>query len=265
MSITVARVIRNTGYLYVRMGITMFISLYTTRIILQALGASDFGVFNIVGGTIAMLGFLNISMASATQRFMSYTEGSGNYEKKTVIFNVSILLHFIVAIVAGIALIINGYIFFNGILNIPMERAHAAQIVYGGLVASTMFTVMTVPYDAVLNSRENMRYYAFVGILESVLKLFVAFACVYASHDRLIVYGVLMACIPFITLSIMLLYCHKHYAECTLSIQHYFDRDTMKEMASFFGWNLLNTMIVIISIQGQSELNTFSLINHPLK
>lgn len=80
-----------------------------------------------------------------------------------------------------------------------MERAHAAQIVYGGLVASTMFTVMTVPYDAVLNSRENMRYYAFVGILESVLKLFVAFACVYASHDRLIVYGVLMACIPFIT------------------------------------------------------------------
>ena len=103
---------------------------------------------------------------------MSYTEGSGNYEKKTVIFNVSILLHFIVAIVAGIALIINGYIFFNGILNIPMERAHAAQIVYGGLVASTMFTVMTVPYDAVLNSRENMRYYAFVGILESVLKLY---------------------------------------------------------------------------------------------
>lgn len=196
MSTTVARVIRNTGYLYVRMGITMFISLYTTRIILQALGASDFGVFNIVGGTIAMLGFLNISMASATQRFMSYTEGSGNYEKKTVIFNVSILLHFIVAIVAGIALIINGYIFFNGILNIPMERAHAAQIVY----------------------------------------------------------GVLMACIPFITLSIMLLYCHKHYAECTLSIQHYFDRDTMKEMASFFGWNLLNTMIVIISIQGQSVL-----------
>lgn len=86
MSTTVARVIRNTGYLYVRMGITMFISLYTTRIILQALGASDFGVFNIVGGTIAMLGFLNISMASATQRFMSYTEGSGNYEKKTVIF-----------------------------------------------------------------------------------------------------------------------------------------------------------------------------------
>lgn len=254
MSTTVARVIRNTGYLYVRMGITMFISLYTTRIILQALGASDFGVFNIVGCTIAMLGFLNISMASATQRFMSYTEGSGNYEKKTVIFNVSILLHFIVAIVAGIALIINGYIFFNGILNIPMERAHAAQIVYGGLVASTMFTVMTVPYDAVLNSRENMRYYAFVGILESVLKLFVAFACVYASHDRLIVYGVLMACIPFITLSIMLLYCHKHYAECTLSIQHYFDRDTMKEMASFFGWNLLNTMIVIISIQGQSVL-----------
>ena len=81
-----------------------------------------------------------------------------------------------------------------------------------------------------------------------------AFACVYASHDRLIVYGVLMACIPFITLSIMLLYCHKHYAECTLSIQHYFDRDTMKEMASFFGWNLLNTMIVIISIQGQSVL-----------
>ena len=125
MSTTVARVIRNTGYLYVRMGITMFISLYTTRIILQALGASDFGVFNIVGGTIAMLGFLNISMASATQRFMSYTEGSGNYEKKTVIFNVSILLHFIVAIVAGIALIINGYIFFERDSEHTHGKSHA--------------------------------------------------------------------------------------------------------------------------------------------
>ena len=179
MSSTANRVVKNTGFLYAKMGITMFISLYTTRLILNSLGAADFGIFNIVGGAIAMLGFLNAAMAGATQRFMSYSEGEGNKKKQKSIFNISILLHFFIALAAGIALLIAGYFFFNGILNIPADRIFAAKVVYGSLIVSTMFTVMSVPYDAVLNAHENMKYYAIIGIIESLLKLSVALIVVY--------------------------------------------------------------------------------------
>lgn len=138
----------------------MFISLYTTRLILDSLGISDFGIFNIVGGAIAMLGFLNAAMASATQRFMSYSEGEGNKEKQKSIFNVSIILHLGISIIVGFLLIIAGYFFFNGILKIPESRIFAAQVVYGSLIISTIFTIITVPYDAVINAHENMKYYA---------------------------------------------------------------------------------------------------------
>lgn len=247
---TATRVIKNTGYLYAKMGITMFISLYTTRLILNSLGASDFGIFNIVGGAIAMLGFLNAAMASATQRFMSYSEGEGNKEKQKSIFNISLVLHFGIAFAVGIALVIAGYFFFNGILNIPTDRIFAAKIVYGSLIVSTMFTVMTVPYDAAMNAHENMKYYAIVGIFESLLKLAVAFACVYTTHDKLIVYGSLMACIPIITLTIMRVYCHRHYEECTIQIKKYWDKGLMKEMTSFAGWSLFQVAAAIITNSG---------------
>ena len=252
MSSTANRVIKNAGYLYAKMGITMFISLYTTRLILNSLGVSDFGIFNIVGGAIAMLGFLNAAMAGTTQRFMSYTEGEGNKEKQKSIFNVSLILHFIIACLVSIALLIAGLFFFNGILNIPIERVYAAKVVYGSLIISTMFTIMSVPYDATLNAHENMRYYAFVGILESLLKLAVAFACVYTQNDKLITYGALMACIPLITLTIMRVYCHRHYEECTIKIKRYWNKQLMKEMTGFAGWNLFQTGAAIITNNGVS-------------
>jgi len=158
---TANRVIKNTGFLYAKMGITMFVSLYTTRLLLNSLGVSDFGIFNVVGGAIAMLGFLNAAMAGATQRFMSIAEGEGKPEKKRSIFNTSVILHLAIAIILGLMLLEAGYFFFNGILNIPADRVYAAKVVYGSMIISTMFTVMTVPYDAVLNARENMLYYAF--------------------------------------------------------------------------------------------------------
>lgn len=258
MSSVANRVIKNTGFLYAKMGITMFISLYTTRLILNSLGASDFGIFNIVGGAIAMLGFLNAAMASATQRFMSYSEGEGDKEKQKSIFNVSFILHLGISFVVGIALLIAGYFFFNGILNIPPDRVFAAKIVYGSLIVSTMFTVMTVPYDAAMNAHENMKYYAIVGIFESLLKLAVAFACVYTSSDKLIVYGSLMACVPLITLSIMRIYCHRHYEECIIAPRKYWQKDLMKKMTSFAGWNFFSSSVTMISGYGQGIiLNNF--------
>lgn len=250
MGTTANRVIKNTGFLYAKMGITMFISLYTTRLILNSLGASDFGIFNIVGGAIAMLGFLNAAMASATQRFMSYSEGEGDKEKQKSIFNVSFVLHLGISLIVGIALLIAGYFFFNGILNIPEDRIFAAKIIYGSLIVSTMFTVMTVPYDAAMNAHENMKYYAIVGVFESFLKLAVAIACVYTVYDKLIVYGILMACIPLITLTIMRVYCHKHYEECVIAPRVFWKKGLMSEMTSFAGWNLFQTAAAMITNYG---------------
>jgi O-antigen/teichoic acid export membrane protein len=252
------RVIKNTGILYAKMGITMFISLYTTRLILNALGANDFGIFNIVGGSIAMLGFLNASMAGATQRFMSFAEGVGDTKRQISIFNVSIILHFLIAIFIGIALLGMGYFFFNGILNIPEDRIDAAKLVYFFMIVSTMFTIMTVPYDAVLNAHENMLYFSLVGIIESVLKLSVAIVIVFTSSDKLIIYGLLMACISLFIMVIMRIYTHRKYTECIFAPTKFFDKNLMKEMTGFAGWNFLGSASSIIAGYGSGiVLNHF--------
>lgn len=221
------------------MCITVFISLYSTRIILNSLGVVDYGIFNIVGGAISMLGFLNGALADATQRFMSYSEGEQNKKKQKSIFNISIILHFIIACIASIALLICGSLFFNGILNIPTERLFAAKIIYGSLITSTAFTIMSVPYDAAINAHENMKYYAIVGIVESLLKLSVAFITAKSSSDKLIVYGILMACIPFITLTILRIYCKKNYEECTFNPKKYFSKPLASSIINYAAYNFV--------------------------
>ena len=247
---TTTRVIKNTGFLYVKMGITVFFSLYTTRLILASLGASDFGVFNIVGGAITMLGFLNSTMANATQRFMSYAEGANDLLKKKQVFNVSMVLHIGVALLTGLILLAAMYPLFNGIFNIQQDRIFAAKVIYLSLIVSTMFTIVNVPYAAVMNAHENMLYYSLIGIFESLLKLIVAFACVYTTSDKLIVYGILMAIIPFVTLTIMKIYCHHKYAECFIGFRQYWSKQLVKDIASFSGWNFLTAISSLASYYG---------------
>lgn len=255
---TTTRVIKNTGFLYAKMGITVFISLYTTRLILASLGASDFGVFNIIGGAIVMLGFLNSTMANATQRFMSYAEGEGDLQKKRQVFNVSMVLHVGVAVATGVILLIAMYPFFHGILNIPQDRVFAAKVIYISTLASTLLTIINVPYDAVMNAHENMLYYSLIGIFECILRLLVAFACVYTTSDKLIVYGILMALIPLVTLSIMKIYCHRKYEECVFGIKKYWETSLVRQIASFFSWNFLTAISSLASYYGSSlVLNHF--------
>lgn len=249
---TANRVIKNTIWLYVKVGVQLFTTLWATRIILNTLGASDFGIFNIVGGAIAMLGFLNTSMAVATQRFMSYSEGEGNSEKQKQIFNVSILMHLSIAVIIILALVILGFVFFNGLLSIPSGRENAAYWVYASLIVSTVFTIISVPYDAVINAHENMRFYSIVGIFQAVLKLLIAFACIYVTYDKLITYGILMACIPGISFVILLSYCHKKYDECIIDIRKYYNKGVFKEMIDFAGWNFLGISSSMIGNYSQT-------------
>lgn len=254
---TSSHIIKNTGFLYMKMGITVFISLYTTRLILNALGASDFGIYGVVGGAITMLGFLNSAMAGATQRFMSYSEGEGNKEKQKAVFNSSLVLHWLIAV--AVALLLEGamFIFFGGILNIESDRIEAAKWIYHFAVISTIFTIITVPYDAAINAHENMLYYAIVGILESVLKLVAALIIVYSQVDKLILYGAFMAGIAILMLIIKQIYCRKHYPECQIAIRQYTTKNTIKEIAGFAGWNFVGSIGTLLGNCGGSIV-----INH---
>ena len=249
-----SRVAKNTGILYARMAITMFISLYATRLVLAALGVADFGLFNVVGGVIAMLGFLNSSMAAATQRFMSFAQGAGDLEKVKRIFNMSTLLHWGIAIVILLLLEIAGYFFFNGVLNIAPERLGVAKIIYQFMVLSTLFTVISVPYEAVITSHENMMVYAILGIIEAVLKLGIALYITYTSQDHLVAYGFLMAALSIFLLVLRRIYCHRYYAECVLQLRYYYDKPLFKEMSGFAGFSLLGASSSMIAFYGQSLL-----------
>lgn len=258
------RVIKNTGFLYLRMGITAFVSLYSTRLVLASLGEVDFGIFNVIGGSIAMMGFLNSTLANATQRFMSFAEGKGVEEHKIKIFNVSLVLHFIIAVATVLLMLSIMPLLFDEILNIPVERVYSAKIVYLSLIFSTVLTIINVPYDAVLNAHENMLYYAVIGIIESLIRLAIALICVHSDCNRLLIYSVLMSIIPVITLSIMKVYCHKHYSECKISVKKNWDITIVKGIVSFSGWNFLTAISSLLTVQGLSVvLNHFfgSLLN----
>jgi O-antigen/teichoic acid export membrane protein len=252
------RVAKNTGILYIRMAITVLISLYSTRLILAALGLADFGLFNVVGGVISMLGFLNSSMAAATQRFMSFAQGAGDLEKVKRIFNMSSLLHWGIAVLVLFLLEGAGYFFFHGVLNIAPERMEVAKLIYQFMVISTLFTVISVPYEAVITSHENMIVFAVMGIIEAVLKLVIAFYITYTCLDHLVMYGVLMAALSLFLLFLKRIYCHRVYEECHLHVKRYYDEPLLKEMGGFAGWSLLGSSSSMFSAYGQGlVLNIF--------
>lgn len=219
----------------------MFMSLWATRLILKALGVSDFGLYNTIGWAIGMLSFINASMAGVTQRYMSYYQGAGDHEKCHEIYNVSLVIHFVLALLFVGSLIVVGYFFFNGILNIPPDRIDAAKIIYAALTISTAFTVMSVPYEAIITAHEDMRFYGIEGVLRSFLKLLAAVAILYVDSDKLVFYGILMAVISVIDMVVLRYYCQYAYDECVFSLSRYWNKSTAAAMAKFASWNFFIT------------------------
>jgi len=248
------RVVMNTGILYARMAITVVLSLYTTRVVLDALGIDDFGIFNLVGGVIAMLTFLNASMAAATQRFMSFAQGQGDEGRRLSIFNGSLVLHADIALVLLRLLQIAGYVLCKGVLQREPDRMHAAWVVYQISIITTLFTIIGVPYDAVVNARENMLLFAVLGIIESVLKLLIALLIVDMAGDKLVVYGVLTAITAVILFALRAAYCHVRYQECSLAIRTSFDKRLLREMTAFAGWSFLGSSTSMLTNYGQGLL-----------
>ncbi|MCF2504706.1 hypothetical protein L0663_15035 [Dyadobacter sp. CY107] len=244
------KVILNTGILYGRMLITVGISLYSTRLILNALGSTDFGIFNLVAGVIAMLSFLNNAMATSTQRFLSFYQGKNDLSAQRKVFSNSLLLHILIGIVIVGCLEIAGKFLFEDFLNIPATRMESAKTVYHFMSLSVFFTIVTVPFTGSLVANENMLWVAVVSIIEVIFKLLIAISLTAVSTDRLIFYGILMAAVNAMNLFLYAAFCFKKYDQCTIVGIFKPDLSFCKELLSFTGWNLFGAVCGLARTQG---------------
>ena len=252
------RVIKNTLFLYMRTAVSLLVNVFTTRILLDALGVEDYGLYNVVGGAIAMLGFLSASMSSVTQRFLSYAEGAGDIDRIVRYFNNSIVIHYALALFMAVALAVAALFFFNGILNIPEGKQSAALAVYGCMLLATTFSITTVPYEAEINAHEDMLFYALLGIGDVLAKFVIALLIFYTPDNQLVCYAILMAVESFLLRAICQWYCKRSYRECCqINLRKNFDKGMIKEMLSFSGWNLANIATGMISLYGMNVV-----VNH---
>lgn len=205
------RIVKNTAFLYVRMIFIMAVSLYTSRIILEALGVEDYGIYNIVGGIVSMFGFINASLSGASSRFIIYSLGEGDKIKSQEIFNSIMTTHYIIAAVVVILAETAGLWFVMNKLVIPDERLTAAFWVYQSTVLSSIIMLVSSPFNALIIAHEKMNAFALISVIEAVLKLFSVFVLFVLPIDRLVIYAILTVTvqvlfayfIPFIARSIL--------------------------------------------------------------
>lgn len=242
------RIAKNTLLLYFRMLLMMAVSLYTSRVVLDKLGITDYGIYNVVGGIVSMLGFLTGAMGNAVQRYLSFEIGLGNEERANHLFNVSLLAHIAIAAIVFIIMEIAGVWYLNTYLNIPADRLDAANWVLQCSILTTMFTIVQVPYNAIIIAKEQMGIYAYISLLEGVLKLAVVYILALGYFDRLKLYSILIMTVTIGILMVYRIYCIKKYNEAKFRFVK--DTKTLKEITSFAGWNMLGELAWVFTGQG---------------
>ena len=244
------KIIFNTAVLYMKIVICMAISICTVPIVLHSLGESDYGLFNLIAGIISMLAFINGAMTVSTQRYLSVTIGEKDKNKLLQVYNISILLHIIIGLI--IVLLIEGSIpiLFKYFLNINSGQEDVAHLLFHFLVISMFFSVVTVPFDAVLNSYENMLFFSISGIIEYLLKLAVALSLTLFSSARLEIYGISITLITILVLIIKYVYCRNKYKDLHISPRSCRNKKLFIEMFGFAGWNTLSSLAMVSRNQG---------------
>lgn len=246
------RIIKNTGMLYIRMLLIMVVTLYTSRVVLKILGVEDYGIYNVVGGIVVMFSFLNSSMSSAVQRFLSFEIGKGDYKQFQKVFSQAISIHIFIAILIVILAETIGLWFLNTQMNIPLFRMSAAQWVYQFSILTFVMSVIQVPYNASIISHEKMSMYAYVSIIEVILRLLIVFVLVWTRIDKLKLYAVLMFAVTCLVTWIYQFYCKRKLKGC-----HYvfcWDKKLFGKLINFSGWNLFGNISWVTLGQGLNIL-----------
>jgi O-antigen/teichoic acid export membrane protein len=246
------RIAKNTLFLYFRMMLTMGVSLYTSRIVLNALGVEDFGIYNVVGGIVSMFILLNGSMAAATQRFLTFELGKNNKQKLKAIFSVSITIHHLIALVILILGETLGCWFLNTQMNIDSNRMNAANWVYQCSMMAFIVNIISVPYNAAIIAHERMKAFAYVSILEAILKLLIVFVLPLVDFDKLKLYAVLILAVSVVIRIIYGSYCKINFEESQYKFS--WNRKLFVEMGSFAGWNFIGASSAILMSHGVNIL-----------
>jgi len=234
------------------------LALYSTRIILEALGAEDFGLYSMIGGLVATLAFLNSVMTTSTQRFLSVSLGKGNILESKRIFSNSLFLHLIIGFMVLFVVEGVGAYLIHYQLKIAVNRTDTAMYLLHFIALSTFFTIISVPYDAIITAHENMGFLAVINIIESILKFGVALVVLYYTHDKLVLYGSLLMLVSLFTVLCKRLYSRKRYTECHGDMRTDVNKPLLKELGSFAGWQLFGNLSSIARSQGTAVvLNLF--------
>lgn len=246
------RIINNTLALYVRQIITVIISLYTSRVVLQVLGVDNYGIYNLVGGVVVLFTVLSASMNGATSRFLAYELGKGDKKRLEDTFSTAFIVHCILALVIFVLSETVGLWFLTYKLVIPPERMFAAHVVFQLSVLSTMISITQVPYNSLVIAHERLNVFAYVEILAAVLKLAIVLMLIFLPGDKLIVYGILTLSVSVIIAMIYRIYCIRNIKESRL---HWiWNKEILKPMLTFSGWDLYGNGCMIAKQQGFSFL-----------
>ncbi len=246
------RIAKNTIMLYIRMFISMVVGLYTSRVVLATLGVEDYGIYGVVGGVVAMMGFLNASMSGATSRFLTFELGKGDKERLAKTFSTALIVHIGIAIVVLILAETVGLWFLSNKLNIPAERMQAAHWVYQLSILSAMFGITQVPYNAAIIAHEKMDVYAYVEILNVSLKLLIVYLLCIGNFDKLILYASLMLAVSILIMMVYRIYAIRQFPEA--HFHWIWDKTYLRPILSFSGWDLYGNACVIARQQGTNFL-----------
>src|SRR5574344_382798 len=246
------RIAKNTLYLYIRMFVTMAVALYTSRVVLRVLGASDYGLYNVVGGIVTMFSMFGTTLAGGTQRFLTFAMGEGDYVKLKKTFSIAMGLHVVIAISLLFIAETIGLWFLYTQMNIPAGRVTAAVWVYQFSVTAFVVNLIQVPFMSCLIAHERMNMYAYMSIYDVVMKLLIVFLIQWTAVDKLIFYSALILFVNVTSVLLYNFYCRHHFSECTFKLL--WDKPLALSIINFSGWNIFGSSLGFFSGQGVNIL-----------
>lgn len=245
------KIAKNTIALYLRSIIVMAVGIYTSRVVLQALGVDDYGVYNVIGGFVAMFSILSASLVHASQRFIAFEMGKSTPQMSRI-FSGTLSIHIILALLVLVAFETFGLWFLNAKLNISPDRMLAANWVFQCSVLTFCVNLISVPFNASIIAHEKMNVFAYISIFEAFAKLGIVYLLMISSFDKLILYALLMLGISLTLQLVYWSYCKKNFEGCRFHF--HLDKPLIKEMMGFIGWNFVGSAAGILSTQGINVL-----------
>lgn len=242
------RIVKNTLLLYIRMGVMMAINLYTSRVILNALGIVDYGLFNVVGGLVIMFSVLSKSLTNSISRYLTFELGKGESIRLKEMFSSALVIQFILCAIILVFAETIGLWFLNAKMTFPVERASAVQWVYQMAILSFLIGLISVPFNAIIVAYERMSAFAYISVIDAFLKLIIAFLIYVSPMDKLVFYAFLILLETIFQNFIYWVYCKRNFIECSFRLK--FNKGLVKEMANFAGWNFFGTLSSSLRLQG---------------